>query len=86
MRILRAAQLSVELFLAASECHGCKHVLVPEHVSSLLNYMRPGECATQGSSALSPHHSITLCAAERSCYVTRNVIICIPHVVWEYVK
>jgi hypothetical protein len=54
MRMLRAAQLSVELFLAASECHGCKHVLVPEHVFSLLNYMRPGDCATQKQQRCKP--------------------------------
>jgi hypothetical protein len=54
MPILRAAQLSIELFPAASECHGCKHVLVPEHVSSLLNYMRPGDSATQRQQRRTP--------------------------------
>ena len=84
--VLRAAQLSVELFTAASDCHGCKHVLVPEHVSSLLNYMWPGDSATEKQQRCTPHHSITLCAAESSCYVTINVINCILHVVWKCVK
>jgi len=47
MRTLCAAQLSVELFPAASDCPGCKHVLVPEHVSSILNYVRPGDSAKE---------------------------------------
>ena len=45
---------SVELFHAASECRGCKLVLVPEHVSSLMNYMRPGDSAAQWQQRCAP--------------------------------